>query len=158
MNAVEKIKDTKEPKGEVQLAVFLLGEEEYALDIMEIMEIIRAQKITDLPESSEFIEGVVNLRGKVIPIIDLRGRLNKPINRVETDKEGTNGRIIIINRNGKIVGLQVDMVTEVIRLPMKEIDPLPEDIGKGGSQYLSGIAKCGEKLILVLNIDRIMGL
>lgn len=169
MNVVEKNKDkdVKESDGEVQLAIFLIGKDEYAIDIMKIMEIIRPQKITSVPESHEFIEGVINLRGKVIPIIDLRMRLGNPDKRDNTTKEDLSRkeilrdlreRIIIINRDGRTTGLIVDSVTEVIRLPKKEIDPLPDTVGEGSSQYLSGVAKSGEKLIPILNIDRIVGI
>ncbi|NIQ10356.1 MAG: purine-binding chemotaxis protein CheW, partial [Gammaproteobacteria bacterium] len=103
------------------LACFRIGAELYALDIMRIKEIIRPQKLTPVPKAPSFIEGVINLRGAVIPVADLRKRFDQPVG-AETRKN----RIVICSLVGKIIGLLVDEVTEVKRYGRKEIAPAPQ--------------------------------
>src|SRR5210317_252151 len=110
----------KEMLQEIQLACFRVGTELYALDIMKIKEIIRPQKLTAIPKAPSFIEGVINLRGAVIPVADMRKRFDQPIS-----KENRKNRIVICSLAGKIIGLLVDEVTEVKRYRRQEIAPAP---------------------------------
>src|SRR5208283_2795939 len=104
----------------LQLVSFKIGKEEFAIDILKVQEINRMLDVTRVPNAPEFVEGVINLRGKVIPIIDLRRRFG--MLPKEKDK---NTRIIVVELNGKIVGFVVDAVIEVLRIPRSVTDPPP---------------------------------
>jgi len=136
---------------EVQVACFRLGEDLYAADIMRIKEIIRLQKLANLPKSPAFVEGVLNLRGTVIPVIDLRKRFDIP-----AAPQGRDTRLLIVSMGRQILGLVVDEVTEVLAVPVKDIKPAPQ-VAKGvGAEYLVGVCLVKDSLIMLLNLDRIL--
>lgn len=134
-----------------QLVSFRLGAEEFAVDILKIQEIIRIMDITCVPKSPDFVEGVVNLRGKVIPIIDLRKRFGLP-----SDNKDKNTRIVVMNISGRVVGFIVDAVSEVLRLPASRIEPAPPMIGGIDSDYISGVGKLENRLLILLDVCRIL--
>ncbi|MEK6693284.1 MAG: chemotaxis protein CheW [Nitrospirota bacterium] len=135
---------------DTKLTIFTIGEEEYALDIMRVVEILRPQKVTKLPNTPDFIEGVINLRGNVVPIIDLRKRFGIKIHEHE-DK-----RILLTRVGGEIVGLLVDGVKEVCILSKGDIVPPPTMVKGIKTEYLEGVGKAGERLIIILNLDKIL--
>ena len=141
----------KEARQEVQLACFRVGSELYALDIMRIKEIIRPQKMTPVPKSPAFIEGVINLRGAVIPVADLRKRFDQPI----SDAHRKN-RIVICSLAGKIIGLLVDEVTEVKRYGRYEIAPAPQFIKGPQADYFLGVARRDDDLIMLINLEKVL--
>src|SRR5262249_22310421 len=134
----------------VQLATFFLGGEEYALDIMRIKEIIHPLKITPVPKVPGFIEGVIELRGTILPIVDLRKRFDLP-----APAPTRSTKYIIVGMEGRIVGLVVDGVGEVLRIPGAEVRPSPLDTGDA-AHYFSGVHNAGGRIILILDIDRIL--
>lgn len=136
---------------ETRLAIFSVGEEEYAIDIMRVVEILRPQKVTRLPKSPDFIEGVLNLRGKVIPIVDLRKRFG-----IEPADRHGNERILLIRVGEEIVGLQVDGISDVRSLSREDIVSPPTIVKGIKTEYLEGVGKVGEKLIIILNLDKIL--
>lgn len=136
---------------EIQIACFRLGEDVYAADIMRIKEIIRPQKLTSLPKSPAFVEGVLNLRGTVIPVIDLRKRFDFPI--ASHDK---NTRLLIVAVGRQLLGLEVDEVTEVITLHVKDIKPPPQVVNGVSAEYLVGVCLVKDSLIMLLNLDKIL--
>ncbi len=136
---------------EVQLACFRVGGELYALDIMCIREIIRPQKLTVIPKAPRFIEGVINLRGAVIPVADLRKRFDQPCGE-DTRKN----RIIICSVGGRIVGLLVDEVLEVRRYGRQDVAPAPQFLKGPEAEFFLGVARRGEDLVMVLDLDRIL--
>jgi len=136
---------------EIQIACFRLGEDLYAADIMRIKEIIRPQKLTSLPKSPAFVEGVLNLRGTVIPVIDLRKRFDFPA--ASHDK---NTRLLIITVGKQLLGLEVDEVTEVITLHVKDIKPPPQVVNGVSAEYLVGVCLAKDSLIMLLNLDKIL--
>jgi purine-binding chemotaxis protein CheW len=136
---------------EIQVACFRLGEDLYAIDIMRIKEIIRPLKLTSLPKFPTFVEGIVNLRGTVIPVVDLRKRFDLP-----AIEESINTRLLIVSLSGRAVGLVVDEVTEVVTVSVKDIKP-PPDLGSGiGSEYLIGVCLVSQEMIMLLNIDLLL--
>lgn len=141
----------KDLRHEVQLACFRIGPELYALDIMRIKEIIRPQKLTPVPKAPSFIEGVINLRGVVIPIADLRKRFDQPIS--DTNRKN---RIIVCSLSGRIIGLMVDEVTEVKRFGRNEIAPAPQFIEGPEANYFLGVARRGEDLIMLLDLEKVL--
>jgi len=136
---------------EIQLACFRVGSELYALDIMRIKEIIRPQKLTPVPKAPSFIEGVINLRGVVIPVADLRKRFEQTV--TETHRKN---RIVICSLAGRIVGLLVDEVTEVKRFGRKDIAPAPQFIKGPEAHYFIGVARREEDLILLIALEKIL--
>lgn len=138
-------------RSEVQLACFRVGGELYALDIMSIREIIRPQKLTVIPKAPRFIEGVINLRGAVIPVADMRKRFDQT-NIVESRKN----RIVICSVGGRIVGLLVDEVLEVRRYGRQDVAPAPQFLKGPEAEFFLGVARRGEELVMVVDLDRIL--
>lgn len=136
--------------GEIQLVVFKLGEEEYGVDILNVQEIIKMVDFTKLPNLPNFIEGVINLRGKIIPVIDLKKRFNL------TAKEYTDdNRIVVIEVNGLTVGMVVDAVSEVLRISSNTIEATPAIISSIDTEYLQGVGKLEDRLLILLDIEKI---
>ena len=135
----------------LQLVGFQLGNEEYGIDILKVQEINRIVKITRIPQSPDYVEGVINLRGKVIAIIDLRKRFSMPERAY--DKQT---RILVGEIEGMIVGLIVDAVSEVLRLPLNTIEPAPKIISKDKADYIKGVGKLEDRLLMLLDIDKIL--
>ncbi len=138
---------------EKQVVVFKLLSEEYCVDIMEVVEIIRMQDITKLPDVPVFVEGVINLRGKIIPVIDLKKRFN--LNAGSSDE---NTRIIITNVNNKTTGFIVDNVTEVLRLSLDDIEPLDNETVGIDKDYICGIGKFDKRMLIMLNLNEVLSL
>jgi purine-binding chemotaxis protein CheW len=137
----------------LQFVTFSLNEEEYAVDILNVQEINRITEITKVPNSPVFVEGVINLRGKVIPVVNLRKKFG-----LEDKATDDTSRIIIMEINGITNGLIVDSVSEVLRVPSSIIEPPPPMSSDVSSNYIKGIAKLEERLIVLLDIDRLIGI
>jgi chemotaxis signal transduction protein/chemotaxis regulatin CheY-phosphate phosphatase CheZ len=135
----------------IQLVGMKLGEEEYAIDVLKIQEIIRTMEITIVPRSDSFILGVINLRGRVIPVIDLRVRFN--LEKMDFDKDT---RIIVVRFEKEQIGFVVDEVTQVIRISQNMVEPTPPLVGAIGQEYILGICKYSDRLIILLDIDRVI--
>jgi purine-binding chemotaxis protein CheW len=138
-------------KAEKQMVLFELGSETYGLDIATVHEIIRMQPITRVPKTPSYVEGVINLRGKVIPVIDMRKKFG-------LDKTGIskNNRIVVVNIQDRILGIIVDEVTEVLRIPKDSIEPVSDIINTANSDYLSGIAQLADKMVILLTLDKML--
>lgn len=137
---------------EMKVIVFALGQEEYGIEVDKVRTIERIQPITRVPKAPAFIKGVINLRGVVIPVLDLRGRFGLE-ETVTTD----NSRIIIVVANELEVGFIVDSANDVIDIDADSIDTPPEVVGGIQAKYLHGIAKIGEKRLLVmLNLSEVL--
>ena len=135
----------------LQLVTFHIGDEEFGVEILKVQEIIRMMGITRVPRAPDFVEGVINLRGKVIPIIDLRKRFGMAAQ--EHDKHT---RIIVIEINKVIVGFVVDSVSEVLRIPANTVEPPPAIISGIESEYISGVGKLADRLLILLDLDRLL--
>jgi purine-binding chemotaxis protein CheW len=135
----------------IQLCAFQVGGEEYVIDIMRIREIIRPIRITAVPRAPDFIEGVINLRGEVIPVVDLRKRLSVPAS--QTRKKV---RYIICSVGGRRVGLVVDAVTEVLRIPRSALKSTPALLARSGPRFFLGVCGPQERLKLLLNIKALL--
>ena len=135
----------------IQLVGLKLGDEEYAIDVLKIQEIIRTVDITSVPRTDTFVLGVMNLRGKVIPVIDLRVRFS--LDKMDFDKET---RIIVVKFETENIGFVVDEVTEVIRINKKMVEPTPPLVGAVGQEYILGICKYADRLIILLDIDSVV--
>ncbi|HEB30967.1 MAG TPA: chemotaxis protein CheW [Spirochaetes bacterium] len=149
MERKEKLKGSVEKLD--QMISFNIGEEDYGVNIQTVKEVIRKREITRLPKAPAFVKGVINLRGDIIPIIDLRERFGME-QRESTDMT----RVIVAEVDGRPIGMVVDSVSHVIRIAQDQIEPPPEMVGGISEEYLKGVGKVGEQLIVLLNIDRIL--
>ncbi len=134
----------------LQLVTFKLENEEFGVDILKVQEINKMMNITKIPNAPVFIEGVINLRGKIIPIIDLRKRLGFH-NRVY-DKST---RIIVVELDGLVLGFIVDSVSEVLRIPGNTIEPPPSIVAGIESDYIEGVGKLNDRLLILLELKKI---
>ncbi len=136
---------------ERQLVIFDLAGEHYGVDITDVDSIIGMQTITAVPRSPSFVEGVTNLRGVVLPVIDLGNRFG-----LETQVVTKNTRIIVVAMNGVGVGMVVDAVREVIRIPEASIEPLAPIVTTVDSSFITGVAKVSERLIILLDLNQVL--
>ena len=148
---IERSQEYAEEMDQIQLVGMKLGDEEYAIDVLKITEIIRTVEITIVPRMESYILGVMNLRGKVVPVIDLRVRFN--LDSCDFDKST---RIIVVSVNKENIGFVVDEVTEVIRIKRSMVEPTPPLVGSIGQEYILGICKYDSRLIMLLDIDRVI--
>jgi purine-binding chemotaxis protein CheW len=134
----------------LQLVSFNLGDEEFALDILTVQEINRMVEITQVPRSPHFVEGVINLRGKVIPIVDLRKRFN-----LEEKEYDQHTRIVVVDIDNRTIGLIVDAVSEVLRLPSDTIEPPPSLVAGVDAEYIKGVGTLEDRLLILLDLNMI---
>lgn len=134
-----------------QFVIFMLENEEYGIDILRVKEIKEMMNITRVPKAAHYVRGVINLRGEVIPVIDLRMKFNLP-----GGKENENTRIIIVSVDDIIVGLIVDTSSEVIEIKSEAIEDAPDTVGAADQSYIYGIGKVGERLIILLDIVKVL--
>ncbi|EGJ51042.1 chemotaxis protein CheW [Desulfocurvibacter africanus] len=147
MEATQKRQDVEL----MQLVTFSIGDEEFGVDILKVQEIIRTMEITRVPRAPAFVEGVINLRGKVIPIIDLRKRFG-----LQARGHDKNTRIIVIEISNMIVGFVVDSVSEVLRIPASTVEPPPPMVAGLESEYISGVGKLEDRLLILLDLNRLL--
>ncbi|MDQ6930863.1 MAG: chemotaxis protein CheW [Candidatus Eremiobacteraeota bacterium] len=151
MSTIDR-KEQQQFSGEkIQVVSFHLGREEYGVDISQVQEIIRMVDITHVPRAPHFMEGVINLRGQLIPIIDLRTRFG-----MERSEHTKNTRIVVTEIATKRVGIIVDSVSEVLNLPVENVEEAPEMIAGVGTEYISGVGKVNDRLIILLELEKVI--
>ena len=142
-----------EDEGMLQLVGFDIANEQFGVDILMVQEIIRSAKVTAVPNSPEFVEGVINLRGNIIPVVDLRKRLYL----YNEEAEGKRSWVLILNIGDRVVGFIVDEVTHVIKLPEDNVQPPPDIVISGlESQYIQGVCELDNTLLVILNFSRVL--
>ncbi len=150
-NETDQGESSTEDEAVSQIVSFRLANEEYGVDIMRVQEIILVGQITKMPEVPDYICGLINLRGHVIPIIDLRKRFRLP---AQDETEHT--RIIVLNVNNKTIGIVVDAVNEVLRINTDQIEPPPSSVAGIEHEYLTGLVKFEKQLLVLLNVDAVV--
>ncbi|NJD52108.1 MAG: chemotaxis protein CheW [Candidatus Methanoperedens sp.] len=145
--------DAKAKSGdELQLVVFNIGTEEFGVEIMNVQEIIRMTNITKIPQASGYVKGIINLRGKIIVVINLN-----VIMGMDSKEHNENTRIIVADIGETVMGFVVDSVSEVIRLPESSVEPAPAVIAnKIGTEYVRGVGKMEDRLLILLDLDKIL--
>ena len=138
--------------GTMQLVSFRLAQEEYGIEITKVQEIILMGEITRVPQTPNFIKGLINLRSMVIPIVDLRLRFG-----LELEPATDETRIMVVNVAGKTIGIIVDAVSEVLRISYEQVAPPPPTVAGLGQDYLTGLVKLAGRLLIMLDIDKILG-
>ncbi|MGR3179003.1 MAG: chemotaxis protein CheW [Candidatus Anammoxibacter sp.] len=136
---------------EVRLVTFKLGNEEYGVDIGLVREIIKFANITPVPNAPKFVEGLINLRGIIVPVIDIRKLFD-----IEPVGNKDDRRIIVVEVNGRTLGVLVDCVSEVKEIDMDNIEPVPPTISLIDHKYLGGVDKVGDKILILLELDKIL--
>ncbi len=145
--------EIQETGQELQLVGFKLSDEQFGVEILCVREIIRVVSITRVPRAPGFVEGIINLRGEVIPVIDLRKRLN-----LESRKFDNSTRLIVVELNDQQIGFIVDSVSQVLRVPADAIEEPPEMVTGIDSEFILGVTRIddGERLLLILDLKRIL--
>lgn len=132
-----------------QLVVFHLGDEAYGIDIFRVNEIIRLKEVTPVPGAQFHIKGLINLRGKTIPVMDLRLRLG-----MESAEETETSRIVVVNLDGESIGIIVDAVTEVLNLPESDLQAPPDSVCGEGTELIWSLAQRSGRILTLLNLDQ----
>lgn len=134
----------------LQLVTFMVNSEEFAISILSVQEINRMMQITRVPQSPSFIEGVINLRGKIIPVMDLRKRFG-----IEALEDSSDARIIVVEVASRVIGFTVDRVNEVLRIDSSIVEPPPSMVSGIDSDYVEGVGKLDDRLLILLNLERL---
>jgi purine-binding chemotaxis protein CheW len=135
-----------------QYLTFTLGQEEYGLEILKVQEIKGYSAITPIPNTPPYIKGVMNLRGTVIPVVDLRSKLS--MSEAEYNQFTV---IIVVTVGTKVMGLIVDAVSDVLNIPKSDIQATPDFGAQVDARFINGMAKAGEKLVVLLDIEKVLG-
>ncbi|HWR16396.1 MAG TPA: chemotaxis protein CheW [Terriglobales bacterium] len=136
---------------DLHIVGFRVGAETFGVPITCVHEIVRVPEITSVPDSPEFVEGVINLRGKIVSVVDLRKRFGEQ--HTSTDKKN---RVIVVDSEGKLVGLIVDSASEVMRIPHSEIEPPPRVMKDESETYVTGVGKLKNRLIILVDLQRVL--
>ena len=136
---------------ETQIVGFRVGRETYGVPITSLNEIVRVPEITAVPDAPDYLEGVINLRGKIVSVVDLRKRFGKPSARIDR-----RSRILVVEHRGRLVGMIVDSASEVLKIPESDIEPAPVMMQEGGLDCVTGLGKYQGRLIILLDISKIL--
>jgi purine-binding chemotaxis protein CheW len=136
---------------DLHIVGFQVGPETYGVPITSLHEIVRVPEITAVPDAPEYMEGVINLRGKIVSVIDLRKRLGET-NTVN----GRRNRILVVEYNGRLSGLIVDSASEVIKIPAADVEPSPTEFHEGSLNCVTGLGKYKGRLIVLLEMSKLL--
>jgi len=137
---------------ERKYVIFKIKDEEYGVDIMKVKEVSEFKKSTSIPNSPSFVDGIINLRGDITPIISLKKKFNIPVEKGYDDSS----RIIVVNMNDKLVGFAVDEASQVISIDDSNIDPPPEIVAGLDRRYINGIGKLQDRIVIILDLERVL--
>jgi purine-binding chemotaxis protein CheW len=137
----------------LQLVSFKIGNEEFGINILIVQEIIKTVQITKIPNAPVFVEGIINLRGKVIPVIDLRVKLN-----LEKKVQDKDTRIIVLEINSRTIGFIVDEVNEVLRIPKSITEPPPDMVTGLNSEFITAVGKLDDRLITLIDLEKVLSM
>lgn len=136
---------------DIKFIVFQLANKEYAIPVHQVQGIEKVEHITRVPRTEKFVKGVINLRGVITPIIDLRSRFN-----IGEEEYSDSTRVIIVGFNNLEVGFIVDSANDVLDIPTGSIEPAPEVVGVEGVDYINGVAKIGKRLLILIDLEKIL--
>jgi len=136
----------------LQLVIFQLGGEEFGVDIMAVQEIIKMPEITAIPQAPEYVAGVINLRGKIIVVVSLGKKFG-----IQSCDKNEEYKVIVVELENQVIGMMVDSVSEVLRIPSSSVDPAPDIIKSGvSSNYIQGVGKLDDRLLILLDLRNIL--
>ena len=136
----------------IKFVTFFLEKEEYGLPISEVQEINRVTEVTRVPNAPEHVRGVINLRGKIVPVIELKKRLN--LGATEIGKES---RVVVVEYGPKLLGLMVDRVSQVLNLTNDQIEEAPEEVVKVDQNFIKGVGKLEDRMVILLELEEVIG-
>ena len=136
---------------ETHIVGFKVGRETYGIPITALHEIVRVPEITAVPDAPAYLEGVINLRGKIVSVVDLRKRFGKPPTALDR-----HSRILVVEHRGRLAGMIVDSASEVLKIPDSEIESAPAMMREGGLDCVTGLGKCQGRLIILLDIQKVL--
>lgn len=134
-----------------QLISFTVGEEEYGLELLRVKEVIRMRQLTWLPKAPSCVKGIINLRGDVIPIVDLRDRFG-----LEPIEQTAMTRVIVVEVEGSLVGMVVDSASQVVRVPADQFDAPPTVMGAASREFITAVGKMTDKLVIMIDVNKIL--
>lgn len=134
-----------------QFVICRIGREEFAIDVLSVQEINRLVEVTRVPKTPHYVEGVINLRGRIIPVLDLRRRFG-----LSASAQTLQSRIVVVSVQGKLVGFIVDSVVEVLRVPKSAIEPPPNIGSAAGAEFTQGVGRIDDRLLIVLDLNRLL--
>lgn len=140
---------------ELHLVTFRIGTEFFGVPISAVQEIVRVPEIAKIPQAPDFVEGVINLRGRVITVVDMRKRLNQA-RKVDSEGDARKSRILVVETGGRQVGVIVDEVTEVLKLSLDRVEPAPPMVAGMSNQYINGIGKMNDELLILIDIEKVL--
>lgn len=141
---------------DLHLVTFRVGGELFGAPISAVQEIVRVPTITRIPRAPEFVEGVINLRGKIITVVDMRKRMSHAPSGEDADERGRKRRILVVEAGGRLVGVIVDEVTEVLKLGAERVEPAPPMVSQVNNQYINGVGKLEEDLLILIDIEKVL--
>jgi purine-binding chemotaxis protein CheW len=140
---------------DLHLVTFRVGNELFGIPISAVQEIVRVPAIARIPQTPEFVEGVINLRGRVITVVDMRKRLGQETIQMQSENRKKN-RILVVEADGRLIGVIVDEVAEVLKLSSEYIDPAPPMVAGISNQYIKGVGKLTDDLLILIEIEKIL--
>jgi purine-binding chemotaxis protein CheW len=145
---MDRTRTTAEMK---QYISFIVADETYGMELLRVREVIRVREITWIPRAPSFVKGIINLRGDVIPIIDLRDKFG-----LEAREHTAATRVVVVEVDGRLMGMVVDAASQVVRIPVSQIDPPPPVMGGRSQEFITGVGKLDKRLVILLNVDGIL--
>jgi purine-binding chemotaxis protein CheW len=139
------------PGPQLHLLTFMLDREEFGLPITRVREVIRVGEITRVPQAPPYVRGVTNLRGRILAVVEIRSRLGLPAAEVSPAS-----RIVVVDVMSRALGLLVDRVSQVTKVPVESVAPVPEEIASAEADYVTGVARRDSRLIILLDLDRVL--
>jgi purine-binding chemotaxis protein CheW len=137
------------PAGELHLVTFALGREEYGIPVTQVREVIRVGDITRVPQAPPHVRGVTNLRGRILPVVELRSRLG-----LDGAATTPRSRIVVVEVRDRVLGLLVDAVLQVVKMPLETVVPTPEEVRTADSEYIGGVARWNNRLVILLELEQ----
>jgi purine-binding chemotaxis protein CheW len=145
--------NTPTPGAELQLVTFALDREEFGLPIGQVREVVRVGDVTRVPQSRSHVRGVTNLRGRILAVVEIRTRLGLPVATLTP-----RSRIVVVGVHDRTLGILVDSVTQVVKVPAATVVPPPEEILSPGTDYITGVARWNSRLIVLLDLEKVLSL
>jgi purine-binding chemotaxis protein CheW len=136
---------------DLHIVGFRVGAETFGVPITCVHEIVRVPEITNVPDSAEFVEGVINLRGKIVSVVDLRKRFGE-----KTSAPDKKNRVMVVESEGKLVGLIVDAASEVMKIPHSDVEPPPTVLSDNEAGYVTGVGKLKDRLVILVDLNRVL--
>jgi purine-binding chemotaxis protein CheW len=143
--------ETPGPGAELHLVTFALDREEFGIPIQQVREVIRVSEITRVPQARRHVRGVTNLRGRILAVVEIRTRMGLPPAEITP-----RSRVVVVGAHGRVLGILVDGVSQVVKVPAETVAPAPEEVVSPGTDYITGVARWNSRLIILLDLEKVL--